>query len=235
MATAIFVDDEPDLCELYEENYSSQSFEVKAFTDLAAAEKRILEDGVKIVFIDYRLAEFSGVDFRKKLPQEVPCYLLTGEFVTETPAGFLEVLQKPLRPEVFEAILRKHHIVLHAEPQEFDPYRALFAYIQAEVHIWKVVRSSSGKIQTWTLIDANRPALTVWKKKIEEIVGKTTEEIFPHSNAVERFMPVVEKIFKEGRPHTWREYFKGTGQILEMTSIPCGEYFISIGGGVQQS
>ena len=235
MATVIFVDDESDLCELYVENFSSPGLNVKTFTDLEAAERAVREGGTRIVFIDYRLAELSGVEFRAKLPREVPCYLVTGEFVKETPAGFMDVLQKPLRPEVFEAILRKHHIVLQTEPQEFDPYRALFAYIKAEVHIWKIVRGSSGKIQTWTLVDANQPALTVWKKKIEEIVGKTTEEIFPHSNAVQRFLPIVEKIFDEGRPHTWREYFKGTDQILEMTSIPCGEYFISIGGGVKQS
>jgi response regulator RpfG family c-di-GMP phosphodiesterase len=234
MTTVVFIDDEIDLCELYEENYSNSEMLVKAFTDLITAEKFILSNKVSIVFIDYRMPKLNGFEFRKKLPPELPCYLVTGEFLKEIPEGFLDIVEKPLQPEIFEAILSKHKINLKSNDNNFNPYRALFENMEQEVHIWKVVKDSKGRIKTWVLVDANQTALGVWEKKIEEVVGKTTEEIFPNTNAVEKFMPVVEKIFKDGKPLTWREYFKGTNQLLEMTSIPCGEYFISTGGSVKK-
>lgn len=234
MATVVFIDDEIDLCELYEESYGTSSTKVKSFSDLDAAEKFILSNDTSVVFIDYRMPGSNGEEFRKKLPPEIPCYLITGEFLKETPRGFLEVIEKPLQSEIFEAILNKHGVYQAADEREFNPYRALFENMEQEVHIWKVVRDTKGRIKTWKLVDANQTALRAWGRKIEDVAGKTTEEIFPGTNAVEKFMPIVEKIFKEGKPFTWREYFKGTNQILEMTSIPCGTYFISTGGAASK-
>lgn len=42
-------------------------------------------------------------------------------------------------------------------------------------------------------------------------------------------MPVVQKIFAEGKPLLWEEYFPGTNQTLQMVSIPLRENFISTG------
>jgi CheY-like chemotaxis protein len=230
MINVVFVDDEIDLCELYEEYFSNSEVFVKSFTDLDTAEKYIYSNPVSIIFIDYRMPKLNGAVFRRKLPADISCYLVTGEFLQEIPEGFVDMVEKPLQPEIFEAILKKHGSAFHSKENTFNPYRALFENMEQEVHIRKVIKDSKGRIKTWALVDANKTALGVWGRKIEDVVGKTTEEIFPDTNAVEKFMPVVEKIFKDGKPFTWREYFKGTNQLLEMTSIPCGEYFISTGG-----
>ena len=47
--------------------------------------------------------------------------------------------------------------------------------------------------------------------------------------ATKHFLPTVEKIFSEGAPQTWESYFPATDQVLHMTSVPLGEYFISTG------
>ena len=108
-------------------------------------------------------------------------------------------------------------------------YRTLLEFLPHEVHIWKIVRDQSDQIKTWVLVEANPKALKKWGKELSQVQGKATEEIFFNADPLTTFMPIVEKIFSTKQPHKWQSYFSGTGQILEMLSIPVGEYFISVG------
>lgn len=114
-----------------------------------------------------------------------------------------------------------------------EKYRNLFEHTMHEVHLWKLVRDGHGSIQTWKLVEINPAALKAWGKTRSEIIGKTTDEIFSH-DATEHFMPIVKKIFSEGRPHTWETFFPPTDQFLYMTSVPFGEYFISTGTDITE-
>lgn len=108
-------------------------------------------------------------------------------------------------------------------------YKAVFDNVVSEVHIWELVRDSQNKIVTWRLLDANKLALKNWGKMLNEVKGKTTDEIFPGANASKLFMPIIEKIFKEKIAYSWENYFPGTDQTLQMTTIPLDEIFISTG------
>ena len=108
-------------------------------------------------------------------------------------------------------------------------YSSVVEFLPEEVHIWKVIRDKDKKIKTWTLVNANPRALKSWNKQLSEIVGKSTDEIFPNAEPTKNFLPIVEKIFSEKRPYKWKSYFTGTNQILEMISIPVENYFISVG------
>ncbi len=108
-------------------------------------------------------------------------------------------------------------------------YQHLFEHMLHEVHIWELIHDASGEVKTWKLVDANPAALKSWGESLSEIIGKTTDEIFPNSNATELFMPIVKDIFKENKPKTWESYFSATNQILHMVSIPFGKFFISTG------
>jgi diguanylate cyclase (GGDEF)-like protein/PAS domain S-box-containing protein len=112
--------------------------------------------------------------------------------------------------------------------QSEEQYRNLFENMMHEVHLWKLVRDEQGAIKTWRLLEANPAALKAWGKNRSEIVGKTTNEIFAY-DATAQFMPIVQKIFAEGKPYTWEAYFPPTAQFFHMTSIPFGEYFMSTG------
>jgi PAS domain S-box-containing protein len=82
-------------------------------------------------------------------------------------------------------------------------YRDLFENMTEEVHFWEVVRNESGRIETWRLVDANPPALKTWgRNSVEEIKGKTTDEIFG-PEATEHYLPVVNKIMNEGVAHAF--------------------------------
>lgn len=108
-------------------------------------------------------------------------------------------------------------------------YRSLFEYAPMEVHIWQVVRDGQGVIITWRLVDANPTALSVWGRRLEEIIGQTTEEIFPASDPVRTFLPIVDEIMTTGRPKQWEASFTGTGQVLHMVSSPVEDCFVSMG------
>ncbi|MBF0203742.1 MAG: transporter substrate-binding domain-containing protein [Desulfamplus sp.] len=122
---------------------------------------------------------------------------------------------------------RKRAKIVLRESEE--KYRNLFENIIDEVHLWKLVRDEIGEIKTWRLVDINPAGIKVWGRTRDEIIGKTTDEIFPNSNPVTHFMPIVQKIFRDGKPHLWEMYFDGTKQFLHMTSVPFGEYFITTG------
>ena len=114
----------------------------------------------------------------------------------------------------------------------FDPiriYENVFHLILQEVHIWQLEKDENGAIKTWRLLNANPAALKNWGKTLSEIKGKITDEIFTGVDATRTFMPIVEKIFREKKPHSWEVYFDGTDQTLQMTSIPIDDVFISTG------
>lgn len=113
-------------------------------------------------------------------------------------------------------------------------YFDVFQHLSVEVHIWQLVRDADGSIVSWKLIDANPRALNSWGKSLEEVKGKRTEEIFLGADPVKQFFPIIEKIYATNSPIVWEEFFPGTKQTLQMTTIPLGEFFISIGKDVSE-
>lgn len=103
----VFIDDEPDLCDLYVALFSDESTEIKAFTDPFEAVDYIADNEVTMCFIDYRMPKINGVQLRKKLSQDLPCILLTGEIKKPDHDGFVAVLNKPLTEVSFREVLHK--------------------------------------------------------------------------------------------------------------------------------
>ena len=111
-------------------------------------------------------------------------------------------------------------------------YKNLFENMTEEVHFWQVVRDENGAIRTWRLVDANPPALKSWGgMAIEEIRGKTTDEIFG-PGATEHYMPVVQKIFTENSPYVYEDHFPQLDKHFRFTSVPLGEFFFTTGADI---
>ncbi|RZS93571.1 PAS domain-containing hybrid sensor histidine kinase/response regulator [Aquimarina brevivitae] len=125
---------------------------------------------------------------------------------------------------------KKTELILQESEKKF---RELFENLIDEVHLWKIVKDKTGKITGWQLVDANPSALKSWGKSINDIIGKTANEIF-EADAHTQFMPIVEKIFKTYTPYHWESYFPPTDQYLYMESIPFGDYFISTGKDITE-
>jgi PAS domain S-box-containing protein len=116
--------------------------------------------------------------------------------------------------------------------EQEEKYRNLFENMTEEVHLWRVVRDAQGRILTWRLVDANPPTLATWgRRTVEEIRGKTTEEIFG-PGATDHYMAVVQKVMSEGVPHSYEDYFPNLDKHFRFTTIPLGEFFITTGADV---
>jgi PAS domain S-box-containing protein len=108
--------------------------------------------------------------------------------------------------------------------------RNVVSNLTEQVTLWELVRTRSGRIRTWRLIDANPATLQIWNKTRAEVVGRLDDDLFP--GATRQFRPIVEQIVREGRPHSWESYFPGTDQFLKMTSVPFDHCFITTASDV---
>ena len=80
-------------------------------------------------------------------------------------------------------------------------------------------------------MDANPPTLRTWGKTLDEIRGKTTDEILG-PGATEHYLPVVQKIMAEGVPYTFEDYFPNLDKHFRFTSVPLGDHFITTGADI---
>ena len=141
---------------------------------------------------------------------------MTPPFPSDSPAA-----TSPPGTDAFaRGVVRAPRDVLH---------RSLFEHAPVEVHIWQVLRDERGAIVNWRLVDANPAAMTAWGRRLEDVVGRTTDEIFPGADPVRTFLPIVEEIMTTGLPKLWETPFSGTGQVLRMISCPVDDCFVSTG------
>ncbi|VTT98138.1 histidine kinase : Chemotaxis protein methyltransferase CheR OS=Polaromonas naphthalenivorans (strain CJ2) PE=4 SV=1: PAS_9: PAS_4: PAS_9: PAS_4: PAS_9: PAS_8: PAS_4: PAS_8: PAS_3: PAS_3: HisKA: HATPase_c: Response_reg [Gemmataceae bacterium] len=110
-------------------------------------------------------------------------------------------------------------------------YRTLFENMAEEVHYWRVERDDRGRVVTWRLVDANPPALRTWGKSLDEIRGRTTDEIFG-PGSTDHYRDVVRKITTEGVPHAFEDYFPALDRHFRFTSVPVGDHFITTGADI---
>lgn len=110
----------------------------------------------------------------------------------------------------------------------------LLDHLTIEVHIWEVVYNEDETILTWKLIYANPPALRTWNKgELNEIRGMHTDEIFGEG-ATEHYKPLVEKVFRENRSISYRDYFEHLDKHFRFTTTPVGNCFVTTGDDITE-
>jgi len=110
-------------------------------------------------------------------------------------------------------------------------YHQLFTNMAEEVHFWELVRGEYGRITTWRLKDANPPALKTWGRVLDDIRGKTADEIFG-AGTTAHYLPVVEKVMAEGRPHSYEDYLPNMDRHFRFTTVPLDNHFITTGADI---
>ncbi len=101
-----YVDDEPELCELFEDLFSDNDVLIKSFPDPLKALEEINQNPPDVLFMDYRMPGLSGVDLAKKTSGEIKKFLISGENNLRPDYPFERILSKPLDTSLIREIIK---------------------------------------------------------------------------------------------------------------------------------
>jgi len=103
----IYIDDEPELCEIFSDLFDSEEVHVQVFSDPDAAILEIHRKTPDLLFVDYRLPNTNGEKIAKSLQLEIPIILITGDLNLTPAYPFAHILKKPYEPSEVQQILEK--------------------------------------------------------------------------------------------------------------------------------
>ena len=96
MAISVYyLDDEPELLELFSDLISSDEIIVRTFSDPKLALEAILARPPDLLFLDYRLPNTTGDKIALQLDPKIPKILITGDLEITLEANFTAILHKP--------------------------------------------------------------------------------------------------------------------------------------------
>ena len=159
-------------------------------------------------------------------------FLVSGAMIAGISHSMLRARTRASMAETQALLSAERATAAEALQRSEEKYHSLFMNMTEEVHFWKLVRDENGQIKTWRVEDINPPTIKAWQRKSrEDTIGKIADEIYP--GATEHFMPIVQKIMKEGKPYSYVDYFPPpVDKYFRFTSIPLGEYFFTTGADI---
>lgn len=100
-----YVDDEQDLCDIFEELNQSDQLNIKTYVDPFVAVADALKDPPDLVFLDYRLPGITGDKVAAVLNLKVPIYLISGDLNVKTDFIFSRIIGKPVDNSEIQKII----------------------------------------------------------------------------------------------------------------------------------
>lgn len=92
----VYVDDEPDLCELFKEYFEGDPLEIKTFSDPMKAVAYINKNDLDAAIFDFRMPVVNGEQAAQLVTKKVPIALVTGDLSVEPNPLFIRIFKKPL-------------------------------------------------------------------------------------------------------------------------------------------
>jgi DNA-binding NtrC family response regulator len=102
-----YLDDENDLLEMFSDTFSSANRSISTFSDPNTAMEAVRQNPPDILFIDYRLPNYTGDQIAQELDPKLPKVLITGDMQVNSKYKFLAVFEKPYRTSQIEDLLDK--------------------------------------------------------------------------------------------------------------------------------
>jgi DNA-binding response OmpR family regulator len=106
-----YLDDEPELLELFVDTFSEPGIEICIFNDVSAFHEAIQRRIPDLIFLDYRLSGTTGDEIALRLDPNLPKALITGDQQVKTKAFFEAQFAKPYRTEEIEAFIKKRRLL----------------------------------------------------------------------------------------------------------------------------
>ena len=103
------LDDEPDICQVFKENFTTTNIDIQTFVDPQTLLETIRVSPPDLIFLDYRLPNTTGADVAKSIKILIPMALLTGDFEAPVVKNFEKRFNKqPFPWDEIEKYLRDH-------------------------------------------------------------------------------------------------------------------------------
>jgi CheY-like chemotaxis protein len=142
--TVLFVDDMPELLEIYENQFKKYFANLLTATSALAAIEILRKNHVDCIVTDFQMPEMNGIDFINYVQKDfknIPVILLTGNghdplIINALEDGLFDYVEKPHREEVL--LNRVCHSLLMAEATELiegliqSQFPEIFSLYQSE-------------------------------------------------------------------------------------------------------
>jgi DNA-binding NtrC family response regulator len=91
----VYIDDEPDLLQVFIQTLGRNGIHIKGFTDPQLALAEVLADPPDVLIVDYRLPGTTGDQLAQKAPPATIKALVTGDLNVNLSSSFAKVFLKP--------------------------------------------------------------------------------------------------------------------------------------------
>ena len=102
-----YLDDEPALCFIFEESFTTDDIEITTFTSAKDAIAACETNPPDVIFIDMRLEDTTGNKVAEQLSDSITKYLVTGDLVNSSDFTFEAVIHKPFDIDEVASLIRK--------------------------------------------------------------------------------------------------------------------------------
>ncbi len=103
-----YLDDEPDLLQIFEETFQEEKTEITTFSEPRALIEAAGQHPPHLLFLDFRLPNITGVQIARQLDPLIPKILVTGDMSLPKDETFLIQFEKPIDAEIVGAFIEKH-------------------------------------------------------------------------------------------------------------------------------
>lgn len=100
-----YVDDEPELLEIFIDTFSTSEIEIKTFLDANEFIEASKNQKPDLVFIDYQLKNTTGPELARKIDASIPKFLITGDIFMKQDSQFISCVSKPLDIEAIKSLI----------------------------------------------------------------------------------------------------------------------------------
>lgn len=95
----VYLDDETDLCEMFEEMFLRTDIQAKAFSEPADFFEYMKAHSPDVIFLDYRLPNTNGDRIAAQLNSSTPKILVTGDLQVKPESPFVKIIKKPYKKQ----------------------------------------------------------------------------------------------------------------------------------------
>jgi CheY-like chemotaxis protein len=110
-----YLDDEPELCEVFKDFFESDRVKVSTFLKAEVAIQQSFLRPPHLWFLDFRMPGINGDEVARRLQPEIPKCLITGDVKPTITYSFFRVFKKPYDYKEIEDVLALHFQNLFSE------------------------------------------------------------------------------------------------------------------------